>query len=93
MPGNPKVCRRNAARCAELAMAARALQLGVMFLELSKNWEKLAIQLEDAFGKLTAITSNVRESRNETSTTASQNGSPYLFDEPGSSTDIERGAG
>jgi hypothetical protein len=83
MPGNPKVCRRNAARCAELAMAARALQLGVMFLELSKNWEKLAIQLEDAFGKLTAITSNVRESRNETSTTASQNGSPYLFDEPG----------
>ena len=40
-----------------------------MFLELSKNWEKLAIQREDAFAKLTegeVIRSNVRESLNET---------------------------
>jgi hypothetical protein len=69
MRGDPKECRRNAARCAELAVAARTPQLRTTFLELSKNWEKLAIQLEDAFAKLTesqAIRSNVRESLNET---------------------------
>jgi len=52
MPGDPKECRRNAARCAELAVAARTPQLRTTFLELSKNWEKLAMQLEDAFAKL-----------------------------------------
>ena len=69
MPGNPKECRRNAARCAELAVAADTPQLRAWFLELSKNWEKLAIQVEDAFAKLTeheAIWSDVRESLNET---------------------------
>jgi hypothetical protein len=69
MPGNPKECRRKAARCAELAVAARTPQLRTTFLELSKNWEKLAIQLEDAFAKITeseAIRSDVRDSLNET---------------------------
>ena len=68
MPSNPKECRRNAARCAELAVAAHTPQLRTRFLELSNNWEKLAIQLE-AFAKLTeneAIRSNVRELLNET---------------------------
>jgi hypothetical protein len=53
MAGDPKECRRNAARCAEL-----------MFLELSKNWDKLAIL--DAFAKLSeseVIRSNLKESR------------------------------
>jgi hypothetical protein len=69
MTGNPEECRMNAARCAELAMVARTPQLRVTFLELSKNWNKLATQLEGAFAKLTegeAIRSNVRESLNET---------------------------
>jgi hypothetical protein len=69
VPGDPKQCRRNAAHCAEFAVAARTPQLRATFLELSKNWEKLAIQLEDAFAKLTAseaIRSNVQESLNET---------------------------
>jgi hypothetical protein len=64
MPSDPKECRRNAARCAELAVAARTPQLKATFLALSKNWEKLAIQLEDAFAEPTeseAIGSNVRE--------------------------------
>src|SRR5262249_45837766 len=51
MPGDPKECREHAARCAELAIAARTPQLRTTFLGLSKNWEKLAIQLEDAFAK------------------------------------------
>jgi len=69
MPGDPKACRAEAARCAELAVAAHTPQLRTTFLELSKNWEKLAIQLEDALAKLTeseAIRSNVQESLGET---------------------------
>jgi hypothetical protein len=65
MSGDPKECRRNAARCAELAVAARTLQLRTTFLELSKNWEKFAIQLEDAFAELTeseSIESRVTQS-------------------------------
>jgi hypothetical protein len=41
-----------------------------MFLELSKNWEKLAILSEGTFARICeseAIKSNVRESLNETS--------------------------
>jgi hypothetical protein len=49
MTGDLKECRGRAVRCAELAVAARTPQLKAMFLELSKNWEKLAIQSEDAF--------------------------------------------
>jgi hypothetical protein len=45
MRGNPLECRRrHTLRCAELAMAARTPQLKTMFLELSKNRKKLAIQ-------------------------------------------------
>jgi hypothetical protein len=51
MTRTPKEYRRHAARCAELAMAARTPQLKATFLGLSKNWEKFAIDLEDAFGR------------------------------------------
>jgi hypothetical protein len=69
MPGDPKECRRRAARCAELAVAARTPQLRATFLELSKNWEKLAMQLENAFALLVEsedIGLQVRESVDET---------------------------
>jgi hypothetical protein len=69
MPGDPRECRMHAARCAALAATARTQQSRAMFLDLSKNWEKLAIQLEDAFAKMTeseAIRSHVQESLNET---------------------------
>jgi len=69
MLGDSKECRRHAARCAEMAVAAHTPQLRATFLGLSKHWEKLAIQLEDAFAKLTeseTIRWNVRESLNET---------------------------
>jgi hypothetical protein len=55
MVGDPKECRRHAARCAELAVTAQTPQLKAAFLGLSKNWEKLAIQLEDAFAKIDEI--------------------------------------
>ena len=50
MTRSQKEYRRHAARCAELAMAARTPQLKATFLGLSKNWEKFAIDLEAAFG-------------------------------------------
>jgi hypothetical protein len=68
MPGDPKECRRRAARCAELAVAARTPQAKALFLELSKSWENLAIQLEGAFAKLAEtgeVWSNVQTSIDE----------------------------
>lgn len=46
MPGDPRECRERALRCAELAVTARTQQLKEA-LELSKNWEILALQLEE----------------------------------------------
>jgi hypothetical protein len=37
MPGDPKECRRGAARCAQWAVATQTPQLRTTFLELSKN--------------------------------------------------------
>jgi hypothetical protein len=65
MTRNPKEYRRHAARCAELAIAARTPQLKATFLGLSKNWEKFAIDLEAAFGRGTETAfgrSDVRQS-------------------------------
>jgi hypothetical protein len=68
MPGNPKECRAHAARCAEMAVAARTAQLRTTFLKLSKHWEQLAIQLENAFAQVAEsedIRSTVRETVDE----------------------------
>jgi len=46
MPGDPKACRQHATQCAELAHAARTRELKRMLIELSRNWLKLAIELE-----------------------------------------------
>lgn len=69
MPGDPKECRRNAARCAELAVAARTPQLREKLLQLSKVREQLAIELEDTIGRLVEsenIEANVQLSLDET---------------------------
>ena len=52
MPGEPRECRRNVTRYTALAAAGGALQLRAKFLELSKIYEKLALELEDGFGRL-----------------------------------------
>ena len=59
---------RHAEQCRKLAAACSTQQLKATFLSVSRNWEMLAIQLEDAFAKLVedeAIWLNVRESLNE----------------------------
>ena len=46
MPGDPKECRAQAAHCAELAAKAKTTHLRATFLGLSKQWERLAADLE-----------------------------------------------
>jgi len=53
IPGDAKECRKHALRCAELAATAGTPQSRAMFFELSKNWEKLAVQQQDAFATVT----------------------------------------
>ena len=69
MIGDPREYRRHAAHCAQLAVFARAPQLKATFLGLSKNWERFAIELEDAFAKreeADVIRSKARQSLAET---------------------------
>jgi hypothetical protein len=66
MVADARECRQRASRCAELAMTARTMQLKAAFLELSKNWERLAIDLENSLGRrdeMEALRSDVRDSQ------------------------------
>ena len=68
MPGDPKEFRKNAVRCAEIAVTAQTPGMRAKFLQLSKIWEILAIELENAFAQLAEtedIGANVRETLNE----------------------------
>jgi hypothetical protein len=47
MAAGSRECRQYAWRCAELAQSARTPELKALLLELSKNWVKLAIQMEN----------------------------------------------
>ena len=52
MAGDPKECRKNALRCAELAHSAKTIELKQTLIELSRNWIKLAMELERAHALL-----------------------------------------
>jgi hypothetical protein len=52
MPGDARECRRHALRCAELAVSAGPQRLKAALPELSKNWEQLAIELENGSAML-----------------------------------------
>src|SRR5262249_42009759 len=52
MPGDPRECRRHAVRCADLAHSARSPELKQTLIELSRNWVKLAIELERTYAVL-----------------------------------------
>jgi hypothetical protein len=55
MPADPREYRRNAARCAELAVSGRSEQLKAALLQLSKNWEHLAIDRENCVAMLDEV--------------------------------------
>jgi hypothetical protein len=46
MPGDPKICRQHASRCAELAHSARLPELKMTLIDLSRTWARLAVELE-----------------------------------------------
>jgi len=46
VPSDPKAFRQYAWRCSELAYTAKTPELKSTLIELSKNWLKLAIELE-----------------------------------------------
>ena len=69
VPGDPKECREHALRCAELATTAQTERLKMLFLNLSKSWERLALNLEHSLGivdEVGAATSDVCKSLAET---------------------------
>lgn len=48
MPGDPKECRKHAARCVELANASTSEVTKSKFMGLANTWLKLAEELERA---------------------------------------------
>ena len=62
MPGDPRECREHAARCAVPNWpTTHTPQLKATFLELSRDWERLAIQLEEAFAQIDEINPTMLE--------------------------------
>ena len=49
MSGDPKECRLNAMRCAELANSAKTPELKQTLLDISQMWVKLAIEMEQSY--------------------------------------------
>jgi hypothetical protein len=50
MPGDPKEARAHAANCVQLAETASSPTLQQTFADLAKQWNRLANELDDAYG-------------------------------------------
>jgi hypothetical protein len=48
MPGDPSECRLHAANCRKLAEAAHTAEAKEQFLNLARQWDHLAADLESA---------------------------------------------
>ena len=48
MPADPKEYRQRALHCADLAHEAKTLELKQTLIELSRNWQKLAVDAEQS---------------------------------------------
>ena len=55
MPGNPKEARAHVANCMKLAETASSPTLQQTFLDLAKQWKRLANELDDAYALLKAL--------------------------------------
>ncbi len=62
MAGDPRQCRIYAVQCAELASSSITVHLKMTLLELSKNWEKLAFDLERTQALLAEDKKHLRKS-------------------------------
>jgi hypothetical protein len=63
MPGDPKECRKNATRCAELASKAADAQLQEVLNMLARRWVQLATELERAEALRDELKPSGRKSR------------------------------
>jgi hypothetical protein len=55
MPGDPKEARTHAANCMKLAETAGSPTVQQTFLDLAKQWTRLANELDDAYALLKAM--------------------------------------
>ena len=55
MPGDPKEARTHAATCMKLAETAGSPTVQQTFLDLAKQWTRLANELDDAYALLNAM--------------------------------------
>jgi hypothetical protein len=55
MPGDPKRCREQARRCAELARTAPSPEVSEHFTSLHKSWTRLAAEIESTLALLEVI--------------------------------------
>ena len=55
MPGDPTEARVHAANCTKLAETASSPTLQQTFLDLAKQWTRLANELDDAYALLKAL--------------------------------------
>jgi hypothetical protein len=55
MLGDPKEARAHAANCMKLAETASSPTLQQTFLDLAKQWKRLANELDDAYALLKAL--------------------------------------
>jgi hypothetical protein len=61
MPGDPRECRKRAARCAQLAVETHNEQLKARLLELSRTWESLANELEQTRPLMAGVDNDARD--------------------------------
>ena len=72
VPGDPKQCQRQAARCRELAAHAPNAVSRATFANLAETWDRLAAELENAQRLLDAIDSIEVEKLPEPAATGAQ---------------------
>jgi hypothetical protein len=55
MPGNPTEAREHAAKCMLIAETSTSPTVQQTFVDLAKQWDRLANELEKALGLLDAV--------------------------------------
>ena len=55
MPGDPKDCRQHAANCMQLAESAISPDLRQRLIDLAKQWDRIAVELEDTQALLNTL--------------------------------------
>ena len=65
MPGDPKEARAHAANCMQVAATASGPTIQRTFIDLAHQWNRLASDLDAAYGLLNALNELDRKSASE----------------------------